>query len=326
MAGCGTTHHFLPPRPLERKEWILSAGWHYDLGRLTPPMIVPHLNAYVGIGKEYNFGFGAQLPFLVNHVTLARYYESGADDRWSTYFHLNRVFNLNNNPELELGGAYIDGHDTYDQQFMFGLSYGGCLNHRYEFYDPDDADERSWNFRFMPVLKYTITGTDLGFSWSHYFGRTKTALASLKDEIINDNDTFYVFEAGRIDSIVLSEESRNESDYGFYGCDKYLIIYPDSGSAIEFCDTRRIGDLVVPPCAELRYWLGQDYIVSLDGRKSRPLLVQSYNSLKAAWERGEDLVITKYPQGLIKRINNINGLLEDNSFGMGIINYQKPKD
>lgn len=322
--GCGTTHHFLPPRPLEKKEWMLSVAWHYDLGRLTPPIIVPHLNAYVGVGKEYNFGFGAQPPFLVNHITFARYFDAGSDDRWSAYFHLNRILNLNNNPEFELGGAFIDGHDTYDQQFMLGLSYGGCLNHLYKLYDRQYDTKPSWRFRIMPVLKYTITGSDAGFSWNHYFGRTKTALASLKHEILNDNDTIYVFQADRIDSIVSSNTP--PPDYGHPPCEKYLTLFMDSGSIMVFCDTRFYADAFVIPYEELQYWLGKKYIMSLGGSSGEPSIVLSLDSLTTAWRRGDDLGITQYPEDLRDRIDDINGLIDDNSFGFGIITYQKPKD
>lgn len=62
--GCGTTHHFLPPRPLEKGETMISVSWHYDLGGLHPVDPLPDANFYFGAGHNYNVGFGMKVPVV----------------------------------------------------------------------------------------------------------------------------------------------------------------------------------------------------------------------------------------------------------------------
>jgi hypothetical protein len=55
-------------------------------------------------------------------------------------------------------------------------------------------------------------------------------------------------------------------------------------------------------------------------------IILSPDSLIAAWHAGHDLVITRYPEELADRINNLNSLILDNSLGLGIISYPSSGD
>jgi hypothetical protein len=328
--GCGTTHHFLPPRPLEKKEWMLSVAWHYDFGRLTPPTIMPDFNAYVGIGKDYNFGLGAQTPYFMpclSHLTLAKYYDAGDNNRWAVFSHINQVFGANNNPYLELGGSYIDDRGSFDHMMMFGLGYGhGDTHPLLLLLDRNiEGNKLLKHCRIMPFLKYAAIGSDVGFSLSHYFGLSRTAMSIYKDTDFYPNDTLYVIPANEIDSLIVDSISPRHDQHGPYSCEQLTKIYLRHGDSVVFCGNPVpwCGHAAIP-FRELRYWLKNDYLVYKDALYRTA--VMNSDSLVAGRERNDTLVIVNYPPEMMDQIDNINSLVSDNSIGLGIINYSKSKD
>lgn len=323
LAGCGgTTHHFLPPRALEKKEWMISITWHHDLNKLSRPKLLPDANAYVGIGNDYNFGFGYQMPIFASHLTFAHYDDAGRGDLWTEYFILNKPFGANTNPYFELGASYIDHHSGYYQTYSAGLAYG----HGFPLPLTMLADNREGQrglpgMRLMPVLKYTLAGHDFGVSLSHYSGITSSGLAMMRRNWFKGKDeTVLDLTNDEIEDI--SPRTEYTSGTHFY------TIKLVKGELVEVWDEMPFTDLPGNPHSGFEYWLNDDlrlYHFHTEHGWIYNVIVDM-EDVRRRWQAGEDIRITGYPQSVADQMNRVNGLIGDNSVGAGLIFWDMPED
>ncbi len=310
FSGCGTTHHFLPSRPLDNEDWMISLAWHYDLNGLHKPArnIIPDINAYIGIGKNYNFGFGARFPFFITRASLVKYLDVKIDNNWATYIHMNEIFGNNNNPFFEIGGARNWRNGSTYHNISLGIGYG-----QQHAWFPNIGTERiTWIV--LPTLKYRITGSDVGMSLIHYNGQTKSSVVSALKGILSDNDNLYIFESGELDSISISKindfmwrekitfhSSKSKLITAFYG------FYPP--------------DNFYSSLNEIQYWLGDEYKACYFENDWNNLVILDLNKLNNDLRSGRRIIITRYPEKLVNRVKNLNSLMNDNSFGFGVFSY-----
>ncbi len=111
--GCGTTHHFLPPRPLESKEYLISVNWHFNFDNNITNLIIPELSYYTGIDNTNTVGGGFQFPFFISHLSYVNYNEINENQYWNTFIHLNQFFGLNRNPYFEVGVSYASEESIF---------------------------------------------------------------------------------------------------------------------------------------------------------------------------------------------------------------------
>jgi hypothetical protein len=189
LSACGSTHQFVPNRPLPKGEWEFSAVVHYDLNRMSVANLIPEFNLYGGLGNDYDLGVGLQFPFFVTHVSAVRYFSAADDDRWAAYLHVNNLFGANLNPQIESGGIYFLNSPDLWESFSLGLGFG---YRRYGGDYPSRFKLKRYLFgdspRLIPTFKYVLSGKHLGFSYIHHFGMTKIALRASCPEAAPAND------------------------------------------------------------------------------------------------------------------------------------------
>jgi len=315
LAGCGTTHHVLPAAPLERGHYQISLTWHYDLNGFYAPrgLLWPDLNAYIGLGREYNLGFGGNIPCFVNHISLARYYRVHDHDYWSSYLHINRVFAANSNPLWEIGATYGSKSSGCWRTFSMGLAYGqiGVIDRGFLLMILPNTVAH----RIMPTFKGSLVGRDVGVSWDHYAGQTTALLASLKDRILHHNDTLLRFGPGQVSSIDYTNDDwestirlnlTGDSSVTIWGIEAYADRWPD-----QLDDFQR--------------WLGKFYRICLkaDGNLELRIrtgdLILAPSEIEADIAAGRPVTVTRYPMSLLTRLESYGNILRDNSFGIGAI-------
>jgi|WetSurMetagenome_2_1015567.scaffolds.fasta_scaffold102842_2 hypothetical protein len=332
IIGCGTTHQFIPVQPLEREKWQLSIVWHYDFSRNIKATVMPDLHAYMGIGRNYNFGFGAQLPFFISHVTFAKYYKTGAENYWTIYGTANQVFSLYNNPYLEIGGQYCSKQDKYYSCYSAGVAYGqgfAIPGGLFTMANVKNNDRKISQDRIIPFVKAGIFGRDFGVSYSHYHGLTHASVAGLQRRLSVRNDTLYSFQASEIDSIRQLNDHRyiryHESIWGFFlpNGDTLILLGPllppDVG-----------GPMLIPFIYNdfNEFWKSRGYVpgtifIAGHGRAwatDYKKVVLDPNQIKHTWESGTAIAITEYPDNAIRQIDK-NSFECDHSIGLGIITY-----
>jgi len=308
LTGCGTTHYFLPAKPIESTKWQVSLNWHYDLNGFSKPNLIPDVNAYLGVGKDMNFGFGAQFPFFVSHLTLAKYWDKDKD-WWSAYFHLNSPISTTRSPLFELGGTYSTFDHSVYQSYGFGIATGQLAAW-------DLTDSAGISHRIIPYVNYAVGGRDFAFSYYHYHGRSKIQLNEALAGFLNQNDTLYVFEAGTIDSIGYSEGV-------YYAIQRRWIIYTSEKNHV-FYSFPEYADDFVNNEREFQSWLGDKYDLIHDGTHSysfRFSAIIDMDAVIAKWKAGERVVITKVPPEFKDRIEHYNSFLKDHSFGVAVFTH-----
>lgn len=323
ITGCGTTHHFLPGAPLEKKEWQISVAWHYDFNNLRrwQPRIFPTFNAYVGAGKNYNLGFGAELPCWVNHASVARYWSQGQGDYLAAFAHINQVAGVNDNPTFELGGQFSCQGENLRQNVVVGLSYGHCLSMPLSFTKPQGKNLTGLVYRLIPVLKYNLVGQDLGVSYVRYHGHAATALEPLQHRVQHENDTIFLIGRGGLDSIAfLSEYRGNPADdnsiFGLFLASGDTLLF--STSPLHAC-----GFAYGASDVDMGQWLGRGYKVYYGiGKLTRDKrVVLNVGEIKHKWTGNTNVVITEYPPYVLEKIRKTRSLIADNSFGFAIMGF-----
>ncbi|UCC43184.1 MAG: hypothetical protein JSU65_08515 [Candidatus Zixiibacteriota bacterium] len=308
--GCGTSHQFLPGMPLEKKEWMISVVWHYDMNRLVKPrsLVFPEVNAYIGIGKDYNFGFGAAWPFFVNHLSIARYYSETDENYWAGYFHLNGILSPYFNPHLEIGGLYSENNGGFRQNFSLGLAYGqGAI---WNFGRPN-ARYYCASRGLTPVLKYGIYGKNTGLSWSHYYGQARLAIEASFPDLESNHDTVVFVRAHEVNSV------RRIDDYGDVRC-----IFLSNGDSVILQARQFYGDELYIPEDEFQHWCRSEFNkYEIGDRWDHAWAIVNMDDVAARWEQGEDIVIMRYPQELVNRVKSLPSWKVDNSFGWAIMAF-----
>lgn len=328
VSGCGTTHHFLPANPIPRKEWQLSINWHYDFDKNVRGLIVPEVSGYAGMGQSWNLGCGVQLPFLVSHLSAAKYYDTSQASRWVAYTHLNQIFGANDNPFLELGAMRVESKRTYAHQLAIGIAYGhgfcpggplsrGSLNRYGEIA----------HYRFMPVLRYGITGKDISLSFMHYHGKTSASLAGARQTMDKTNDTlFYVPHDSVISFGAIDHHRYSRYHMGMWGIVKttgdtiYLVAYNAPGDVgTPFLPYEGRNDYVT-------FWSrhAQNVVSAFvqDGEAewfdSAERIVLSIPRAIKNWEEGGDIILTRFSPEAVRVVESINDFLIDYSMGISI--------
>ncbi len=358
FAGCGTTHHFLPPRPLEKNEAMISLAWHFDLGMIHVPDMFPDANVYIGTGNNYNLGLGLRPPLIsFNHLTVVKYWPTDGDDYWAAYGQINQIIGTNNNPYFEAGGAYIVRDNSLHQTFSAGLGVGGglavpVLDLRGQ--DEDHAGMRQ-RLRLLPFAKYSIAGSEFGVSVCYYHGTNAIALDNLIETAEALTVPIYTIEGALIDSVSTRE---GRSGFGFFGTEIFL----SDGTKVTVGEVYRCGtpDLMIAPLAVvltpftpwmLESWYFPSFYSTCEGQPltlaaSSPLSERgagifsahqsagekvwvNLDSLVARAERGEDLVFTRYPAGMVDEFKKKRESLRfwrDFSFGIAGIRVERSED
>lgn len=304
LNGCGVSHQFLPSRPLDKEDWQITFTWSYDLDNLSRPNIIPDVNAYLGIGKDYNFGFGAQPPFIINHFTIARYFVNEEKESLAGYFHLNGMVN---NPGLELGSMYTRNHGSFDQSFTFGIGYGHSLLWPLLLTHEQISNLTPLKSSLIPIFKWSLYGKSVGVSFIHHDGLTNGFRSDLRGRIAMEDDTLLVLASADILSIqpdgivLLNSDSLLFEPLGF-------------GSQI----LRSCVDCFRDFPSHYVRWLGERFqiyhVIEFDN-----LAIIDYDAIIRQWENADSVVITRYAPGLAQKVSRTRSLLFDNSIGVAYI-------
>ncbi|MCP4706492.1 MAG: hypothetical protein GY865_17985 [candidate division Zixibacteria bacterium] len=290
---------------------MISLSWHYDLNGLGAN-IVPDVNGYIGIGKNYNFGFGAQFPLFISHASIVKYMdiENDNNNNWAIYAHMNEIFGANNNPAFEIGGMRNWGKASISQNISFGIGFG----QQQAWAVDKNAKRLSWVV--LPTLKYRITGSDVGLSLIHHNGQTKSAVLSSLPDILKRNDTLYIIKSGNLDSISTDTIIRA----GFI---EKITFFEKGGKSIVFNTSGWCPDCFYMHMEALQNWLGGDYMAGYFNGNWNSIAVINLNKFKSDWEKGKEIIITRYPEQLVNRVKKLNSLTNDYSFGFGVFGYPK---
>ncbi len=333
--GCGTTHHFLPGRPLQDGESAVNVVWHFDLNNHGLPDLFPDVTLYHGAGNNCNTGFGWKFPMYLSHVSVAKYWETGDDDYWAAWTHLNQVLGPNNNPMIEAGGSYIKhGHQSY-QAFSAGLGYGSGVSWPWSLRMIETDRPLAGGNRLMAVLKYHVAGQDFGFSVTNYMGLTSTARNVICREIDRHHDTLLVVDNSEIDTMVTIGRL-------WEGIPERFAIYLKSGVVIEgfqsfphMCGGVAMMFFLDPSLQLSRFLPDQTRPYDLRRRNTGPNAGQTQESVGSAqirfgylveeWKAGRDIVITQVPLDYLDRLRawkDSGGFLHDMSVGISLVNYK----
>jgi hypothetical protein len=278
------------------------------------------MNAYVGIGRDYNIGFGGYPPVIMRHFSVAKYYNRNDLDYWAAFIHLNKLCSITGktfdkdvaNPNLELGAMYCPGDDDLRQNISFGMGYGMSPAWRL---DELAGDRLKPARRLFPFIKYSIVTQDVGLSAAHYHGQTKTAiLASIPDLYIN-NDTVLRLDVEEIDSI------KEISIRGILPSYK-----PHIGFFLNTYRTVPIYGYALPPQDEFCHyidefhgWLGNDFHLCYVGNSGKKLILdRDADDFRRELKQNRHIVIVKYPESLRQKVSDIPALIKDNSFGFAV--------
>jgi hypothetical protein len=208
LTSCGTTHHFLPGRPLAKGETLVTVSWHYDFGRVHLIDIIPDANCYFGQKDNINFGVGIKLPMFISHLSAAKYWKQGSKNYFLSYVHMNQVMGVNDNPYFELGGGYSKKSGEFYHNYMIGISFGTGIAVPFTMLETPRYMDYRPRGHFFPTLKYSAIGRKGGYSISYYHRLTPIALDSYYSIAMSNNDTLCVIKREDIDSMSLVEEKK----------------------------------------------------------------------------------------------------------------------
>ncbi len=309
LSGCGTTHHYLPSRPLAKDEWMLSINWHYDFNGSTASLIMPEATTYVGVGNDINLGFGVQAPFFVSHFSAGKYLESGSNDYWVPYLHCNQVMGINDNPMLEFGYMYADNRGALSQNTSIGFAYGDGRYLLTGQLPTEKQAGKKWGstFRVIPVLKYHVAGKDIGLSYTHYHGKSKALVESFQDSFTEYNDTILVLTKNDIKSVSFTEELHYERYFN-----RLYAIYLQDGRVCEIGEPAHpCGGVMLSNVPllnpESRFFEQKGYTdltiqifpdTTLNGRDSQFVVYGAWidtDDLTARLLSGDTIIIERYP-------------------------------
>ncbi|HBC46635.1 MAG TPA: hypothetical protein DCZ43_06285 [candidate division Zixibacteria bacterium] len=180
--SCGAVHQFAPPTPLKHNGFQSNIVISYDFNHFTPiPSI--SMNFYLGLGKNYNFGFGYQPPLGVSHLTLLKYLKKDPNKYGMLNITVYDVFPTLGvvKPNMEIGGSYIikDG-------IRYSLISGGL----WVFLNGNDPNALWWGYfnptyrpykirpYIRPFFKYNLFYNDFRFGIQNYIGLAKPILSN----------------------------------------------------------------------------------------------------------------------------------------------------
>ncbi|MFH2048276.1 MAG: hypothetical protein ABIJ12_02430 [bacterium] len=297
---------------------------------------MPDANFYFGVGRDYNLGFGIKVPQItVNHLTAAHYWESNNEDYWAVYFHLNQIISTNNNPYLELGGAFIDWEGTTNYFYSAGISYGSGLadpliDMRKIFPGYKGLIQHKRKLKLIPFVKFNSSDDQVGVSLSYYHDMTDNALEILEESFKRENEPLLTIPYNEIDTVkVLYNDlaiiKKNEDTVfvrgHFVGC----------GTGLAFV-LPVFGMLGIGP------WCPMEWYHPLRLTNDKPTYEHYYYTPKGEYiyfnkdefnkklENKEDIIFRSYPEELnenIKIRRESTNFLHDLSFGLSTLKYYK---
>lgn|GEM_PF-3009628 len=289
--------------------------WHFDTDGLSAPVnILPDFNAWYGAGKNVNLGLGSAFVWP-SHFSATRYW-ANRDNYWIAYGHFQPL-NPGESPFAELGGGYSFGSASTSQTLLVGVGlgykpiWGGRLK------DGAAGLLTYLDLTPQPILKYTGEGSDLGISWTYSPGLSKRSAFFCLHGLNESPDTLW--RANEIDSIILDGAGPRPRNVG-------LTIKLITG------ETERFQGLRVYPDAlfanyDLRFfaWSDRRYMF-FNSTESGFWFIGDYEALQAAATDAFAITILSYPEGLKRKVEKINALSHDHSFGVGIFDtYNRNK-
>jgi hypothetical protein len=337
VAGCGTTHQFFPAAPLEKKHWQLTVNWHFDVGRNPATAILPDVSVFYGIDQHTNFGFNPQFPFFVGQASIAHYEPLSNANTWMTYFTANQLLGFASNPYLEAGVSYNIVNRGYWQMHRLGIAYGHGLPVLCGLFNLAEASNEIGTLsrkRFMPVVGYSIGGTEFAVSYVHYHGATKSASLNLRDILATQNDTILFITRAEVDSAFVRSEIPNCP----WSSAPSLLLYAHNGDTIGISASPQMfrcgTGLIFSNCnpnfeydRRLRRpeYSNQKIAIYQSHKLSRYEFNGDMYTVMNQWFHSDTLIFTKYDAAWLTEIDRISDWTSDHSFALGQINYIRPK-
>jgi hypothetical protein len=325
LTGCGSTHQFLPHKPLPNGEWEYSLVWSFDLNCLSPPSVIPEANFYRGLGKGYVIGAGWIAPMLVTHLTPAKYWVDGGGDYWVAGVHANKVLSVDASPLWEVCVGYCVGGTDADGSLLVGIGY----QHAAPLPMWIDPKEVATDHRILPMLKASIASAHWGVSYQHKFGEAAALLAPLTADVIRWQDTLRR----------ISPDDIVEVNYGFvpgiHRVDSLAIRLSDS-TVLEFHKYTPGSCMPVPGrvTRDYRsYWLlarNYDELLYSEGRGDSghvtcATIRADLGELIKASARGDSVIVALYPPAILSEIRRSSKSVFDGmSLGIAFKNKFNP--
>lgn len=306
VLGCGphVSHQFLQERPLEKGNWEISFTWNYDFNQFSMPILIPDVNAYLGLSNSYNFGFGTQAIFVPTHLSIAKYYDQSENEFLTGYFH----FNLGTvNPLFEAGGMYSSYDSLSSGSVSLGISYGPSWPWSLPLTMEQLKNLHDYDWKVIPVMKMAMTSQSYGMSLIHHHGLSSGFRENLRDRIALENDTIIILNSSQIVAInkhgIIMEDGDTLMLSNFPFLSKILPKYIDS-----FVPAER---------DKYDWWLGPQYEI-YHVLKGDNLAVLDINDLIRQWKNSDLVVITRFTPSLAQRVSKTRSLRFDNSLGVAI--------
>jgi hypothetical protein len=326
FAGCGTTHHFLPPEPLPDGDWKITVSWHRDVKELGSPKgtIVPDVNAYWGLDRHNVVGFGVPLfPIVPTHLSWANYQNATDGNYHIVWTHLNIAAPHNTTAEVGYGFS-IKSATMHD---LFALGLGIVQRGKWQIGGANTTYSASTGP--FPILKYSGQGRNVGVDVVHTFGNYKTLIKKSFPKWPPTADTVMRFDPGEV--VGVAEFDSRPQVPSLFELWRYRFV---KGLVLRTGDTLFLmgkpmphPDIYAPrDDIELQEWIGTELMlvwfatmrVSTD-----QWAVVDLEAVETAVREGRALVITRAPQSLVDRVDAMNSLLLDNSFGWSVSGWPK---
>ncbi len=318
ILGCGTSHQFMPPRPMERGQWEIQTYWHLDMtpGRLPVVSAFPAVNFYTGLGQNINLGFSAgPLLVLPANVSVSRSYQSGDDRFWTHYLSYTPPLSGTLNPVWETGVAYSIIDDDIAHSFTLALGLG-----QYTAWENQSLEMSGWGKRtnpLIPIAKYTFTGKNGALEWSNHFGNARNWMRLFIDDVLRHNDTVIVYPSGTVVSVTPLH------GHYFHVVSNGLEIVRSDGVVDSIDQVNRfVGDVlpVIPFGINdlLRAWIGSSYVeYSYKGVS----FILDPKELQRKATVGGEIIIRRFPDELVARVKGLSPFIHDNSIGAAILSH-----
>ncbi|MEK7774481.1 MAG: hypothetical protein AAB305_01175 [Candidatus Zixiibacteriota bacterium] len=316
LIGCGTAHHFLPARPIEKGKWEINVAWHMDFDGLTAPgqVVWPSVNAYYGMTKRDVIGAGGTLSLFlptIDHITLASYFHQQKDNWVIAWSHV-RAFTFTDNPLLELGGSYSFGDTAFSSMASLGIGIG--TSPKWKLSSPQSC--AAFPRVISPQVSYSVRGRDACVAFSHRLFAARNMIQRTFPKWPPTSDTVFAAQAGEVVSF---EPTQNKAELGsFYYMYRYLVTKSGDSVPVYLGPYSVLDRLTINILeeSELDYWMNaHGYTVA---RLNNTWAIVDYMEIHKAIDSGQPVVITRAPQSFVDWVENMNHWIKDNSIGWAI--------
>lgn len=320
LTGCaGTTHHFLPPRPLENHEVMISWTWNYDLDNWNIPTLSPALNVYASAGSHVNIGAGFQFVGIT-HLTFVRYSDINESTERFLYAHLNQFAGTtHNNPYFEIGFGQASASGGISHVISAGLSVGHGMSYGMigimprEISQRNDSRDFTHIWRLMPTIKYAAMGRDISASLSYYYGKSRLIHDNIVNAFVNYNDTVLSIPADMIDSL----GSAGDAVHPMYAGPAIFL----KNDSVIYLWSEYYDDFNLDLMSTWGPFLGTMHDIDKCYAGNKRFFGNQEDVIDAI-KSGKNVVITKYPNNYLGKLRNPKGLWRDLSFGFGAMQLE----